>query len=766
MKKTILYLCFLIVLHANAQVKNFQKAEKLYNSDKLKSANKKIDKCLENSVTKNDPKVLLLKSKIMFHIMSERGLAEKHPSAMKEALRYAENSVDEIKDKLQKETFMANNSEYLDELLAKNNKNALENYNLNRYSKALPMFKKTLFFRLDTQALVLAANCYWNLEQIYEAIPMYKQAAEMIYKAVLDSNSAVFGYHREPFRNLCKYYMDLKAYDSAYVVVKNGRELLPNDRILNDYTYSLMRYTLDKIPPSVDYLRMVQNSLSDFPSDSFLNHRENSIFIFLLNGMAKANEQNNFDSLMLLYAKSKQEKAGSRLLSTILQYDIFAGQDCDEFYTNITNYFGKIGLKEACYAAWKGNLNRLSKDTVDLSENKLLNALLTENSVANARYIFERHLELYPKSNTFTKGRNVYLTSRNLKPHAYYDLLHLIEMNDAAAKDFKSVKAFKDYAKSCRMELISESIDSSDFKLCRSIWHQSSTMYADQSKVLNQMWKQMIEQDFRVNYYGTRINPEGKKEMNVPEYKWNGYVDSCISGSMPREVVYRLQDRINYFRRTAGLDEEIFLDKSNNMYCMIAAMMCEANKSMSHEPSDGWRCFIPAGFDALKTSILSKDGNPSIAITAAMGQNHPTVGNRRWLLYPKALNMGIGTAKSYTAIRAVDNSREMDSLKYTKKYVAWPPAKECPKMLLFKKWSFSIDLPLGGATVQMTDQDGFEIDLKQETLADGYGLNTLAWEPSISIANITAETSYTVKVKLKNSQTFTYTVKPIDVSLK
>ncbi|MEZ4804376.1 MAG: hypothetical protein R2852_02525 [Bacteroidia bacterium] len=766
MKKTILYLSFLIVLHAHAQVKNYQKAEKLYKSGNLKSANKKIDKCLEDNTTKKDPNVLLLKSKIMFHIMSERGLADKYPGAMKEALRYAENSVSEIKDNLQKEAFKANNSEYLDELLEKNNKEAVDNYNLNRYSRALPMFKKTLFFRLDTQALVLAANCYWNLEQIYEAVPMYKQAADMIYKAVLDSNSAVFGYHREPFRNLCKYYIDLKAYDSAYIVVKNGRELLPNDRILNDYTYNLMRYTLDKIPPSVDYLRMVQNSLKDFPSDSFLNHRENSIFIFLLNGMAKANEQSNFDSLMYLYAKSKKEKADSRLLSTILQYDIFAGQDYDEFYENITNYFSKIGLREACYAAWKGNLNRLSKDTVELSENKLLNAILTENSIANARYIFERHLELNPKSNTFTKGRNVYLTTKNSKKHGYYDLLHLIEMNDAAAKDFKSVRAFKDYAKTYRMELIGESIDSSDFKLCRSIWHQASEMYSDQNKALNVLWKQMIEQDFRVNYYGTRINPEGKKENNVPEYKWNGIVDSCKSGEMPREIVYRLQDRINYFRRTAGLEEEIFLDKSNNLYCMIAAMMCEANRSMSHEPSDGWRCFIPAGFDALRTSILSKDGNPSIAITAAMGQNHPTVGNRRWLLYPKALNMGIGTANSYTAIRAVDNSREIDSVKYTKKFVAWPPAKECPKMLMFKKWSFSIDLPLDGATVQMKDQDGFEVELKQDANAEGYGLNSLVWEPSISLASITPETNYTVKIKLKDGQTFTYTVKPIDISLK
>jgi hypothetical protein len=236
-------------------------------------------------------------------------------------------------------------------------------------------------------------------------------------------------------------------------------------------------------------------------------------------------------------------------------------------------------------------------------------------------------------------------------------------------------------------------------------------------------------------------------------------------GKMSDEVVLRAEQRINYFRRMAGLTEMVVLTKEDNEMCQMAVLMCEANKSMSHEPNDGWRCFIPAGADALKNAILSKDGNPAIAVTAAMGQNHATVGNRRWLLYPNAAYMGIGTSKSYTAIKAIDNSAGIDSNKYKQQYVSWPPANACPKMLVFKKWSFSIDQVLEGAVVTMKDGSGAAVELKQESIVNGYGMNTLVWEPQINVMSLADNSSFTVTVVLKNKKAYSYVVNVIDVKL-
>ena len=782
MKNLFLILTCFFAFSSEAQISNFVKAEKSFAGGKLKAANKLLDKCLENKETKNSAEVLLLKSKVMLAISKDPSLFEQFPSAVKEALKYAEKALEVSKSKGNAHAFKMANNEYLLSLVHLSNKEAIESYNLKKYAKALPLFKRSMSFELDTQSMVLAADCYWNLDQKSEAVPLFKKSADMIYAAVLDSNSRLFGYHKEPFRKLCKYYMDQNAYDSAYIVVKNGREILPNDPILNDYTYVLMRYTLDNILPSDDYLKAVERGLKDFPSDSFLNHRENSIYIFLLNGLATNNDQVQFDQLMDQYAKSKQAKNKSKQLSTIQKFDIFAGMDWNTFIPKIKYYFSSLGLKEATYSTWHYEVSYLFKERdAHFSEQHepidYAALLRAEKNIQAAEYLYERHLALHPKELKTIKGRADYTLAANKLSPSYYDLLPLIHLNDAASKDFGKNLEFLTNARSLRLRLISEAADTGDFKLAREIWLETRKQLnekpdqfiypkANPSTLrLEELWTKIVENDFKANYFGSRVNPKGKNELGVPEYAWNGYVDSCMEGDMPAEVMQRAERRINYFRRMAGLSEEILLGAQDNEYCMFAALMCEANRSMSHTPSDGWRCYIPAGFDALKNSILSKDGNPCIAVTAAMGQNHASVGNRRWLLFPKVQTMGIGTAKTYTAIKAVDQSRTIDSSKYKNQYIAWPPARECPRMLIFKKWSFSLDRPLEGALVTMRDQQGTNIPLKLEVPINGYGFNTLVWEPEIKLDAYTNGSIFTVVVTLKDGKMFTYEVKLMDVKL-
>jgi tetratricopeptide (TPR) repeat protein len=763
MKSIALFILLCTAGYSYGQLKTYEKAKKLFEEGNLKGANKLVDKALSEKETKDNPNVLLLKSKIMFSIYTGKDLLEKFPSALKDAMRYAEKSIEENPSESAQASFKQAHIEYFSKLIRQNNKEAIEAYNSRKYSKALPLFKRSIYFGLDTQSLVLAGDCYWQMGQKHESVPYFKKSAEMIYAAVLDSQSRVYGYHKEPFRKLGKFHIDQEQFDSAYIIVKNGREILPNDPVLSEYTYQLMRYTLNKIPPSEDYLNMVKTSLKDFPTDSFLNHRENSIYIYLLNGMAIANEQVQFDTLLNRYAASKVAKAKMKGLETILKFDIFAGKPPSTFIPELKSYFAEVGLPEACYATGRAWIDLYGSKTTEKDiEAEILSDAKNENKPLVAEIIFKRHLQLYPKASTFNKGRAEYTTSKNKGPVAYYELLPMIQLNDASSKDFPKDPGFKVKAKEYRLRIISEAADSGDMRLARKTWKESSKMYPDQQKVMDQQWKKIVENDFKLNYYGSRINAKGKNEKNVPEYAWDGNADSCKAGSMSMEVVTRLEQRINYFRRMAGVDEEVFLSDQDNEFCRYAVLMCEANKSMSHEPNDGWRCYIPAGADALKQSILSKDANPSIAITAAMGQNHATVGNRRWLLYPKSLYMGIASSRSFSAIKAIDNSNTLDSNKYKNAFVAWPPAKHCPKMLVFKKWSFSIDQNLQGAVVSMKDKDGKSVELKQEPYTAGYGLNTVVWEPSI---NLTTDMDYTVSIKLNSGKTYSYVVNIIDVKL-
>ncbi len=764
-------LLFLILLSlsttAFAQNKNCDKAKTAFEAKKFKAADKYITKCIE-SEPKNSS-ALLLKSRIQYEIYKDKSISTDFPNAMKDAIKYAEKALETLPNEGAKETFKQNNSEYFSLLVKQVNKEAMDAYNTKRYSKALPLFKKNMLFSNDTMALVYAADCYWETGEKHQSIPMYKHAAEIIYAAVLDSNSKVYGYHKEPFRKLCEYYASQGKLDSAYLFVKNGRELLPNDAKLSEYTYKLMRHELDNIPPSYDYLSAVRNGLKDFPFDSFLNHRENSIYIFLLNGMAESNEQRQFDSLMLIYAKSKSDKKTLKQLALVKKYDIFAGMDKSEFLKKITLYFAEIGLPKSCYASWmcQYNIGSTAKSEQERTKD-ILTVMQTEPNIRIAKHVYNTFMLYNFKSvpsADFIKSLNTYTNSKNAGTVQYIDLQAMIGLNDMCVGFNPKVADYKNKVKAYRMRLIQETTDSGDFFLARKTWNECIKLYPDQSKVLNEQWRKIVENDFKLNYFGSRINNPGKNEKGVPEYNWNGFADSCMWGKMTDDIALRAEQRINYFRRMAGLTEMIALTKEDNEVCMMAALMCESNKAMSHDPNDGWRCFIPAGADALKNSLLTKDGNPAIAVTAAMGQNHATVGNRRWLLYPQSAYMGIGTSKSYTVIKAVDQSQTLDTNKYKSQYIAWPPANTCPKMLVFKKWSFSIDQNTEGAIVTMKDASGNDVELKQETNANGYGLNTVVWEPKINAATLTDNTAFTVTVKLKNNKTYTYTVNIIDVKL-
>ncbi|MEX0596022.1 MAG: CAP domain-containing protein, partial [Candidatus Paceibacterota bacterium] len=378
--------------------------------------------------------------------------------------------------------------------------------------------------------------------------------------------------------------------------------------------------------------------------------------------------------------------------------------------------------------------------------------------------LFNRYIELNQNQNQHKIARIEYTKKQNNLPQTYYNLLSLILLNDACLRDQPKNLAFKEFAKNYRLKLIDETADSSDFRLSRLTWHETAKKHPETLKLLEPLWRKIIVNDFKVNYFGTRIGLKGKTDTQIPEFIWNGALDSCKPGNMSPKMLQLVQSRINYFRRNAGLTEEIILSKQNNLYCEIAAMMCEANKTMSHEPNDGWRCFIPAGSDVLKEALLIKESNPSIAVTAAMGHTHYTVGHRRWLLYPKSLYLGMGSSKNYSVIKVIDNSRELDSNKYKNQFIAWPPENIAPKMLCFKKWSFSIQQNLDGAIVSMKDNKGNNIDLVQEKIENGYGLNTLVWEPKINLSNITDQDVFTITIKLKNNKIYTYKMQLLDIN--
>jgi hypothetical protein len=100
-------------------------------------------------------------------------------------------------------------------------------------------------------------------------------------------------------------------------------------------------------------------------------------------------------------------------------------------------------------------------------------------------------------------------------------------------------------------------------------------------------------------------------------------------------------------------------------------------------------------------------------------------------------------------------------------YVAWPPPGYVPYVVIYPRWSFAYDkADFSAASVTMT-RDGNPVSLSVNGLANGYGENTLVWEPNTSFTQPTSG-DVVFRVTISNvlisgsPQSFTYDVIMID----
>ena len=249
--------------------------------------------------------------------------------------------------------------------------------------------------------------------------------------------------------------------------------------------------------------------------------------------------------------------------------------------------------------------------------------------------------------------------------------------------------------------------------------------------------------------------------MTIEGYTWNGDISDCSPGKISDKHLFKIQDRVNYFRRNAGVPE-IYLDPQLNGWCQKAALMMEANRVLNHNPNRKWSCFSDEGAQAAKYSLLTKGVHTATAISAFAADNsNPNVGHRRWLLYPNGKAFGFGSTENYAVLWALDDSGNVDSSTYRERFVAWPPEGYIPKMMAFRFWSFSLFGDMDGASVTMSSNEE-EIPVKIQEYSDGYGMPTVTWEPQISFKDIKENQKVHVVVELTNGRRYEYDVIVMD----
>lgn len=233
---------------------------------------------------------------------------------------------------------------------------------------------------------------------------------------------------------------------------------------------------------------------------------------------------------------------------------------------------------------------------------------------------------------------------------------------------------------------------------------------------------------------------------------WTGNLSTGVAGTTTAEFKDDVLRRIHYFRALAGLPTDITFNATASAKCQKAALMFSANGDIDHYPGTDWTFYSADGALAASKSNLSLGNFGPQAVNDQItddGEDNQIVGHRRWLLYRLAREMGTGDvpsvppAFSSNAIWVIGNFKSSAP----SRFVAWPNAGYVPREVVPARWSLSYpNANFASATVTMT-RGGTNVPVTVVSRTDdGYGDNTLVWEPSGLSLGEDGDVTYQVSV--------------------
>jgi hypothetical protein len=264
-------------------------------------------------------------------------------------------------------------------------------------------------------------------------------------------------------------------------------------------------------------------------------------------------------------------------------------------------------------------------------------------------------------------------------------------------------------------------------------------------------------------------------QFDGSDIAWKGSHDACDAGDISDAYRNNELHRLNYFRSMAGVPALVGLYPTYNAKAQAAALMMSVNEMLSHDPDPSWRCYSQAGDEGAGSSnlYLGRYGPDAMSgyVYDPGDKNYP-VGHRRWILYPPTQYMGTGDIpptdySPSNALFVIDSEHWGTRPKTRDPFVAWPPPGYVPYQVVYPRWSFSYpSADFSQATVAMT-RAGKPLAVQLLTVKNGYGDNTLVWEPQEDFGGSPdADTPYQVTVsnaRINDQlQSFSYTVMIFD----
>lgn len=207
---------------------------------------------------------------------------------------------------------------------------------------------------------------------------------------------------------------------------------------------------------------------------------------------------------------------------------------------------------------------------------------------------------------------------------------------------------------------------------------------------------------------------------------WTGDAQRCVAGTIAPAFSQAQLTQLNFYRAMIGLPGNVTYRADYTAKAQAAALIMQANGTLSHSPPPEWRCLTTEGIEGAQSSNLGNVGSQSCCHMEQWledpGANNTRVGHRSWLLNPNMQATGYGSTGQYGAMWVFDSSGSRPA---QPEWYSWPPPGHVPYHLVFDRWSFTIPGSNPSAAEVRLTRNGqpVAIDVVSRT-------SVLVWEPA------------------------------------
>lgn len=771
--KSILSLVVMLCsFSAFSQNKTMKKAETALTNKEYSSVLSLVDKAMAKDKTlEKKSRPFMMKSIANYYLSKDDKFVRKHPSAFRDAVKLAAKSLEKKGGEIEKQK----NIEYLSVLVAQSRIEADASFYQKRYGKALDLYKTGFALSNDTLSWAMVGECYLFMEQTREALEVFKTVVNWNYNSFIE-NTHQKTYSVAPFDYLSKYYFDVLQYDSSRIYNEMGLEMFPKYKNLRTINYELLKDELNQTPFSDQYLGICSKALERFQADSFFVFSQNKAQLYLMR-TAIVNNTVNTDSLFEVWAKEKVARFKSPLKPDFAKSDRFISPDIKAALTKLVGYFVEFGHVQSAATAYIYTNFLKSGIKPTTLQNYIEFIRLNQDSikVSLGLAIYSKAEKLFGADKKLIAQKLTYLKNKLKNTLNFDDLISLENESKSNLTAFSKDKDIALLTKGMRMRLAQQALALKNMSVAWKTYWKMVSEYGESAET-DSLNKKLVIVDFNENYFGTRIETIADDNKSG-KFEWNGNLTECNPGTISAEIQTKMQNRLNYFRRNAGVMDEIQMAKELSEKCQQAATVMEAGHTLMHEIPDYSKCYTAYAAQAAQNSVMSlgllgrvkwDTLNTMKALTQIFTDNSASCGNRRNLLNTKAKFMGHGSTTHATVIWTSDLHGNADTSIYMKHPITWPSAGYMPVFFMpqTKKWSFSVFENLKDATVSITHSTAGEVVVKTEPFVDGYAVPALVFEPSITKEMLNSGTYFTVNVKLKSGTKYQYKVKMLQVAVK